>query len=364
MTIVEYILKNYVMLFELVGLFITLLISSFIPKQVKKLTRITIISLVVAMVVYILENWTQTFETLSIWRPILTAFKYCSFTIILYLITLIVSSAINPLSKKVKILLVIPIAICVPIFFTSQWTGIVCVFTDDNHYNGGLVPSLPYIVFALYLVFFVVYNIISLRKFSLKSRIIVLFFSLASFLGVALFVIFDITDNYFPIFTSSIVFYYLFLYIHMAGIDPLTGLQNRQNYYNDLEEKRDRITAVVSIDMNELKYLNDNYGHSAGDEALKVVARVLLENAGPNSVVYRIGGDEFIIFYSQTPEKIVIRNIDNIKDGLRKTRYSCAIGYAMNYNASNLEDVVKSADNEMYENKAIMKNGVKEIKHL
>ncbi len=74
-------------------------------------------------------------------------------------------------------------------------------------------------------------------------------------------------------------------------------------------EKR-TITAVVSVDMNDLKKINDTQSHSAGDLALTTVAECLTKNRVRNKKVYRIGGDEFAIFYRGQTEEDVQNDID------------------------------------------------------
>ena len=71
-------------------------------------------------------------------------------------------------------------------------------------------------------------------------------------LCVILYLSLKIYLDYSPVLTSGLVFYYLFIYIHMANVDPLTKLLNRQIYYQDISDKGYKITAVVSVDMNNL----------------------------------------------------------------------------------------------------------------
>ena len=355
MSFKDFISENYVVFFELFGLLITLFISAYIPKSVKKHTRIAIALMILCTIVYYAEARTQEFEHLSMWRPFLTACKYTLFPLILLLIIFLVAAIQKSLSKKTYVILSLPLAICAPLFFTSQWTHLVCYFTEDNVFQGGPLRYLPYILFGLYLVYFSVQNIRYLKKYSFRSRIIAIYISAASFIGVLIFMIFGISDNYLPIFTSSITFYYLFLYIHMAGVDPLTGLINRQSYYQDIQIKGDKVTVVVSIDMNYLKQINDNYGHDAGDKALKAVASAIISNAGSRCTCYRIGGDEFIIFYYGASEEYVLSHIEMIKKEVSNASYSCAIGYALKDNNLSLEEVIREADKKMYENKAEIK---------
>ena len=76
MPVLDYFVNNFVMLFELVGLFIILFISAHVSKQVKLYTRITILLLFISMLVTATENWLASRDTYTVWRPILTSFKY------------------------------------------------------------------------------------------------------------------------------------------------------------------------------------------------------------------------------------------------------------------------------------------------
>lgn len=359
MSFKEFIGQNYIMFFELIGLLITLFISVYISKRIKMLARIAIALIFVTIVASAFEKWTQTFDTLSIWRPILTACKYSLYPTIIYFFILIVSSVKKNTSKIFNIVLLIPILIFIPIYFTSQWTHLICYYSEKNGYHGGPFNRLPYFLFGLYLVVFIVQNILLLKNYSIRSRAIVVYIPLGAALGVLIFLLLDITDDYLPIFTSSIVFYFLFLYIHMAGVDTLTGLVNRQNYYHDIDTVGPKVSSVVSIDMNDLKMINDNEGHDAGDKAIVDIANILRDNAGSRSTIYRIGGDEFIIFYYDVKEDDVTSRIEAIKEGLVKDNYSCAIGYAMVKNVGNLEEAIKAADRRMYLDKALIKQGRK-----
>lgn len=62
----------------------------------------------------------------------------------------------------------------------------------------------------------------------------------------------------------SIVFFYIILYSHDNRLDPLTGLLNRQAFYDDCKLSGKSVRAVASLDMNGLKELNDTQGHKAG----------------------------------------------------------------------------------------------------
>lgn len=85
-----------------------------------------------------------------------------------------------------------------------------------------------------------------------------------------------------------------------AGTDPLTGLFNRRAFITDLERRLARASranaqggALIYIDLDNFKPLNDQLGHAAGDAALKRIALLLREGVRPSDLVGRLGGDEF-----------------------------------------------------------------------
>ncbi|MBP5407636.1 MAG: diguanylate cyclase [Bacilli bacterium] len=355
MIAINAIIQNFVMIFELIGLIIILNISANITKKTKRNILVTIILIIVTAVAYNLELWTQSFETLSVFRPLLT---YCKYSLYPLIMVVLLNTNLQPntdIKPLYKCLILIPEIIVIPFYFTSQYSHLVCYYTDDNHYQGGPLSYLPYIVFVFYLVLFIIQNAIALKRYSKSSRLISLYISIGAFIGVVLYLVFEVDVDYTPVFTSSLVLYFLFLYIHMSSIDSLTLLMNRQSYYQAITAGIEPIAAVVSIDMNDLKTLNDNYGHAEGDKALMTVSNIFLEFAGEKSRVYRIGGDEFIILYSKIDERDLQDRIRVMIDKLQETRYVCAFGYAMKKGRTNIEEVVRLADQRMYENKAKLK---------
>ncbi len=133
-------LDNYVMLYELIGLLVIMGVSAHLSDRMKRLTVIVVVLLILEAVVFRLEQWTQTFETLSIARPLLTALLYSLYPAILMTMTSLIGS--DRFTRK-DVLVAIPWAVCVPLFFSSQWTHLVCWYWEENHYAGGPVYFLP-----------------------------------------------------------------------------------------------------------------------------------------------------------------------------------------------------------------------------
>ena len=353
--LLEYLSQYSVLLVELIGLLILTFISAHLPKREIMLVRITIALLFVQSIVTFLELWTDiTFETYTVARPILTGFKYSLYPCMLLMMTRIIAP-IKKVPKWKLGLSHIPLGIGIILFFTTQWTKVICYYDEVNIYHRGTFFFLPYVFGGLYLLIFMVQHLINLKHQNNINRVIVLFIVFGSIVSVIIQILTDASGDYTYIFASGMLLYYIFRYINIATKDPLTGIYNRQSYYKDLYSDLEHITAIVSVDMNKLKYINDKYGHNAGDEALKIVSKVILENIGSEGKVYRIGGDEFIIIYESISETIVKSRIGLMKSELDKTGFSCAFGYAMNDKKTNIDELVIKADENMYKDKEKVK---------
>ncbi|MCI2422338.1 diguanylate cyclase [Saccharopolyspora sp. K220] len=113
---------------------------------------------------------------------------------------------------------------------------------------------------------------------------------------------------------------------HLALHDPLTGLANRTLFRNRLQHElaqldgQEGAVAVLVIDLDELKPINDTYGHAAGDHVILAAADELLGVARPADTVARIGGDEFAIVRLATDAQAAEHFRDHIAQRLRAER--------------------------------------------
>lgn len=347
-------LDNYVMLYELIGLLVIMGVSAHLSDRMKRLTVIVVVLLILEAVVFRLEQWTQTFETLSIARPLLTAFLYSLYPAILMTITSLIGS--DRFTRK-DVLVVIPWAVCVPLFFSSQWTHLVCWYWEENHYAGGPVYFLPYLLFGFYVFVFLIRSVRFFKNYSRRNRIASRYIVSGSILGLGLFFFLDGYRDYSTIFTSAVLLFYVLIYIHMAKMDQLTSLPNRQGYYQDMKYDKRIISAVISIDMNNLKTLNDNCGHEAGDTALAAIADIIRRHCPAECTAYRMGGDEFLIVCRNIGEFEVLEAISGMRSELSESPYSCSFGYAMRKEGSDLDETIRNADDRMYVDKAVSKKG-------
>lgn len=152
---------------------------------------------------------------------------------------------------------------------------------------------------------------------------------------------------------------------HLLYTDALTNVYNR-NYYNDkVKDKLDTWKypqAIIVSDVNDLKKVNDNYGHIIGDKLLKCFADTLKEAFPECNLILRMGGDEFHIILENTNEKQMANNILKVKriiakkslvvDENKSIKMSAAFGYATrNCSKENIDAIIALADKRMYEDK-------------
>ena len=97
------------------------------------------------------------------------------------------------------------------------------------------------------------------------------------------------------------------------------------------------------------KYINDNYGHSEGDKALKAIADAINVSIKSNMYPYRLGGDEFVVLLKDGNEEDIKQTIASFKEELSKTSYHCSVGYAFRHNRSlSLKETIRESERKMY----------------
>jgi hemerythrin len=156
----------------------------------------------------------------------------------------------------------------------------------------------------------------------------------------------------------------------LALTDVLTGLPNRRHAMRRLERAwnesvRDNTPlACMMIDADGFKPINDNFGHAAGDEVLRQLSRELRHSLRTDDVVSRLGGDEFFVICTHTPQEGALRLAEKMRQAIAALRVpagggewrgSISIGVALRKEGmSNFEELIKAADQGVY---AAKKNG-------
>ena len=154
--------------------------------------------------------------------------------------------------------------------------------------------------------------------------------------------------------------------IKSAYTDELTQIHNRRycmEFMNKIREEGNCDYTVICFDLNNLKTVNDTYGHAKGDILIKSAAEVLSETFGGHGIVARMGGDEFIAILNTADEKrtgnLMERfgqNIDRKNQQIKDLGLSIACGLASGRESdADIEKVYQAADNRMYEHKKQIK---------
>ena len=143
-------------------------------------------------------------------------------------------------------------------------------------------------------------------------------------------------------------------------IDMLTSLKNR-NYLNSAIEKWDESEiypqTIMIVDLNNIAYINDNYGHEEGDNVIKQAANILITTQVENSEIMRTNGNEFLIYMVNYDEKQVITYIRKLTKEFKELShgFGAAIGYSM------ITDGLKTIDDAINEATLDMKSNKEEI---
>lgn len=162
-----------------------------------------------------------------------------------------------------------------------------------------------------------------------------------------------------------------FLLEMQANTDYLTGLPNKfifdltgNNSFREYKENGRSFTFFM-FDLNNYKYINDELGHLAGDEILKLIARNMRNCIGDYDILGRFGGDEFYLFTETTDKKELNTLIDNLIKAVEETTFIedfnikfgfCAGAVIVKEGEFNsFEDIVRLADDRLYKAKNMIK---------
>lgn len=114
-----------------------------------------------------------------------------------------------------------------------------------------------------------------------------------------------------------------------ATIDPLTNLQNRRELYNRLSvewaryQRHARPLSLILLDIDHFKEVNDTYGHECGDVVLRTLALLMRSNVRMQDMVFRFGGEEFVVLLPETPLLAAFQVAENLRTRVATHRFHC-----------------------------------------
>lgn len=276
------------------------------------------------------------------------------------------------------------------------------VRTQQKRHHRGVIRSLLILALTLVILFTALPKhqetnrfILSLAILNLMVRIVMMcvLFNYSDILlkiGVFLYTYAQIFGTGFIIFSNAIV-HVTGMILEMVGIsmialslfllsknvsgdqlfrlafsDSLTGLMNRQAFLNQTRRilkvlnERNRTAAMIYIDLNKFKFVNDRYGHHTGDRVLETVGKRIKSIVRRGDLVARFGGDEFVFFLpdsnEETAKEVVKRIIDRITLPILVNGVQFCLGMSAGIaifpkDGKTAEELIMNADKAMYEAK-------------
>jgi len=276
-------------------------------------------------------------------------------------------------TEKIKvnnILILLLVVNAIGTLISYNGSGIFYVTSESVYERGPLFfisPCVSYIFlgYALYFIY-------KQRKKLANSELVI--FSLF-YIVPALFTSIQLK---YPVYLTTwnsaaivIVITYIFILNDQACRDSMTGLENRlayEHYAQNIKYKQINKLFIIYMDIDELKTINDQYGHHEGDKAIKTFANLLFESFPlRKKKLIRLGGDEFLILLKeQHQEKVMcyirnlIQHVEAYNDREKKAyRLGFSYGIVCGANASeSIHKLVEYADQLMYKQKQSRKSNI------
>ena len=241
-------------------------------------------------------------------------------------------------------------------------TGIMFKISEGNIYQraaGALVGYISLIIYFAYSIYLVHQS----KKQGINLNFFpVIYFVGPCFAGVLIqFFFYGITSSW-VLVAVALIFVQMQSYAENLYMDELSGLYNRRYLNAVLTERKITIGKSlhgIMMDVNDFKYINDNFGHSMGDKAICTLGNILLRSIPDGGMAIRYAGDEFIVLLSGVDTGSVLATMDEINHNLSQFNeskiepftLSVSMGYAEFGAGDDTEAFLMHMDEKMYEEK-------------
>ena len=330
-------------------LLIFVLTNSLTDKRLNMQFLITITLFSLLVIVDSIEYYLSSLSYPTIGRIIMSILGYTLRPIIIMNVILLV----HQFKPKKLILYFIPCMLVFIISSTALFSDISFSYDEANKFVRGPLGLVPHIVSIFYLVLTFYFSFTMYKEKSILENVIVLALIFSIIISIIVEMIFKIEGVLNMSIIISIAFYYLYINVQAYKRDTLTGALNRHSFFLDSKKIGKSLITIISLDVNDLKIINDSLGHLEGDALLCNITHIISKNLRGGSRLYRIGGDEFVILITKRMATFEAEEMYNsINTDLLKNNYSCAIGIAYVYDENeSFKSLLKKADELMYEDK-------------
>ncbi|AND85749.1 diguanylate cyclase [Clostridium tyrobutyricum] len=268
-----------------------------------------------------------------------------------------------------KIFLFLPIIINSVFVITNPYSKFMFNINSQNVYTRGPFIFITLISTCIFLLYSFLFSCKNKYKIDKNEFLIIVLFIISIFLGTVIQLIFKLIVSL-SVNSYILIVVYMFYQNKMLQTDSLTGAYNREK----LIVKINRIITgnykqkfcVVFIDLDNFKYINDNWGHNEGDTALIIVVNLIKVVLNKDDFITRYGGDEFVIFLNvENREEIknIISRILQLFDkynrkNIKSYKLTFSYGYKLYDSSSPLHfnEYINDVDNLMYKTKQARKS--------
>ena len=265
----------------------------------------------------------------------------------------------DSLTRRSRLLLAIPVTADVLVVLSQLFGDTMFTIDENNEIHKYLLSYVPH---AASLVYFFIVLAIAIKRHKKGSitEALILYVTLAAVMSaVTAELLLKTRGVLISAIALMLTFYYLYLHMEHFKRDTLTGALNRMSFFADIKKfKPESITALCELDMNDLKRINDEQGHAAGDKAIRTIADTVVKCLPTGSYLYRLGGDEFAVLFRNIDRGRVQAVVSEIRAELAKTPYICAVGVAYWEGGKSFSEIYNLADKNMYEDKRKLKKAV------
>ncbi|MBQ1171072.1 MAG: GGDEF domain-containing protein [Lachnospiraceae bacterium] len=343
---------NYATVVTVFCLLVFIITNDYFNKRIRVLYLISCVMVLCLVTVDSIEYWTATFDTLSPLRIWMSAIGYSIRPAIVFVVILLLLEKQN--DKRI-FWFALPLIINTMIAFSALFTDIAYSYTVDNQFVRGPIGYFAFVTTGFYEIMLIVCTVKMNRSVRISETVI----SVAVVIIFLLATVLESVWKYEGVINTSgaiaMTFYYLYLNSQQFKRDPLTNVLNRRCFFLDYEKNEANISALISLDLNDLKKWNDKYGHAKGDEAISTIVHCIESVIPKNCFLYRIGGDEFMILCFGQKRNDTEQLVKQMKEKIAKTPFSCAIGVVYQDGDMDCNEMCLQADKAMYEDKIKMK---------
>lgn len=348
----EILQQNFAAIVTTLLLILFITTSSNFDIKVNKHFLSTTSCIIALLVLEIIEHLCMPDPELKVFRKILSSVIHSIRPAIIYIILMILCRKND---KKNMFLFNTLLVISVLASFLSIFFNIGFTYNESGELVRGPLALVPIAISGIYLLLLLILTMKRYRHSSSKEYLLTFAIVVMFTIGLILELIFNYRYIITSCYTIAVTFYYLFFLTSTDNHDILTGALVRRRFYLDAEKFKETLTAIIALDLNDLKTWNDKHGHDAGDLALTTMAEVVSSVLPKYSYLYRTGGDEFMILCNNLNASELMELIANIRAAMSKTDYTCAIGYAFYHGSVGIDKLCLLADDMMYKDKIAIK---------